>query len=157
MSDSYSGGNSYQIDEDDITAGVDAARNAIDDFEAKRQEKLQKQAAVNTAEEQAVSEQADPRNAETWGAKALIKEGQSILSGGLQDTASSLATFPERTMDALSGEMQKEKEEKGYYKPEFTPFDSYDNPIETKTWWGKQLGGLVHFGSHGCRRVRLLL
>ena len=147
MSDSYSGGNSYQIGEDDITAGVDAARNAIDDFEARRQEKLQKQAAVNTAEEQAVSEQADPRNAETWGAKALIKEGQSILSGGLQDTASSLATFPERTMDALSGEMQKEKEEKGYYKPEFTPFDSYDNPIETKTWWGKQLRGLVHFGS----------
>ena len=38
MSDSYSGGNSYQIDEDDITAGVDAARNAIDDFEARRQE-----------------------------------------------------------------------------------------------------------------------
>ena len=147
MSDSYSGGNSYQIDEDDITAGVDAARNAIDDFEARRQEKLQKQAAVNTAEEQAVSEQPDPRNAETWGAKALIKEGQSILSGGLQDTASSLATFPERTMDALSGEMQREKEEKGYYKPEFTPFDSYDNPIETKTWWGKQLRGLVHFGS----------
>ena len=103
MSDSYSGGNSYQIGEDDITAGVDAARNAIDDFEARRQEKLQKQAAVNTAEEQAVSEQADPRNAETWGAKALIKEGQSILSGGLQDTASSLATFPERTKDALSG------------------------------------------------------
>ena len=147
MSDSYSGGNSYQIGEDDITAGVDAARNAIDDFEARRQEKLQKQEAVNTAEEQAVSEQADPRNAETWGAKALIKEGQSILSGGLQDTASSLATFPERTMDALSGEMQREKEEKGYYKPEFTPFDSYDNPIETKTWWGKQLRGLVHFGS----------
>ena len=147
MSDSYSGGNSYQIGEDDITAGVDAARNAIDDFEARRQEKLQKQAAVNTAEEQAVSEQADPRNAETWGAKALIKEGQSILSGGLQDTASSLATFPERTKDALSGEMQREKEEKGYYKPEFTPFDSYDNPIETKTWWGKQLRGLVHFGS----------
>jgi len=84
MSDSYSGGN-YQINEDDITAGVEVARNAIDDFEARRQEKLLKQEAVNTAEEQAVSEQVDPRNAETWGAKALIKEGQSILSGGLQD------------------------------------------------------------------------
>ena len=147
MSDSYSGGNSYQVNEDDIQTGIDVARDAIDDYEARRQEKLQKQEAANTAEQQAVSEQADPRNAETWGAKALIKEGQSILSGGLQDTASSLATFPERTMDALSGEMQREKEEKGYYKPEFTPFDSYDNPIETKTWWGKQLRGLVHFGS----------
>ena len=35
----------------------------------------------------------------------------------------------------------------GTYKPDWTPFDSYDNPIETKTWWGKQLSGLVHFGS----------
>ena len=43
--------------------------------------------------------------------------------------------------------MQREKQEKGFYKPEFTPFDSYDNPIETKTWWGKQLRALVHFGT----------
>ena len=114
MSDSYSGGNSYQVNEDDIQTGIEVARDAIDDYEARRQQKLQKQEAANTAEQQAVSEQADPRNSETWGAKALIKEGQSILSGGLQDTASSLATFPERTMDALSGEMQREKEEKGY-------------------------------------------
>ena len=97
--------------------------------------------------QQAQDVQYDPRNADTWGAKALIKEGQSILSGGLQDTASSIATFPERTIDALSGEMQREREETGTYKPEFTPFGGYDNPIETKTWWGKQLRGLVHFGS----------
>ena len=91
--------------------------------------------------------QDDPRNAENWGAKALIKEGQSILSGGLQDTASSLATFPERTVDALSGEMQQQREETGEYRPDWTPFGAYDNPIETKTWWGKQLRGLVHFGT----------
>ena len=78
------------------------------------------------AEEQQVKDELeDPRDANTWGAKALIKEGQSILSGGLQDTASSIATFGERTVDALSGEMQREKEEKGFYKPEWTPFDSY--------------------------------
>ena len=43
--------------------------------------------------------------------------------------------------------MQEQREATGTYKPDWTPFDSYDNPIETKTWWGKQLRGLVHFGS----------
>ena len=135
------------VDDEAIDAGISAARDAIDIYTQREQEKQQRQEEEVQAEEQAVSEQIDPRNAETWGAKALIKEGQSILSGGLQDTASSLATFPERTIDALSGEMQREKQEKGFYKPEFTPFDSYDNPIETKTWWGKQLRALVHFGT----------
>ena len=135
------------VDDEAIDAGITAARDAIDVYTQREQEKQQRQEEEVQAEEQAVSEQVDPRNAETWGAKALNKEGQSILSGGLQDTASSLATFPERTIDALSGEMQREKQEKGFYKPEFTPFDSYDNPIETKTWWGKQLRALVHFGT----------
>ena len=135
------------VDDEAIDAGITAARDAIDVYTQREQEKQQRQEEEVQAEEQAVSEQNDTRNAETWGAKALIKEGQSILSGGLQDTASSLATFPERTIDALSGEMQREKQEKGFYKPEFTPFDSYDNPIETKTWWGKQLRALVHFGT----------
>ena len=43
--------------------------------------------------------------------------------------------------------MQREKEELGYYRPDWDPFTNYDNPIETKTWWGRQLRGLVHFGS----------
>ena len=42
MSDSYSGGNSYQVNEDDIQTGIEVARDAIDDYEARRQEKLQK-------------------------------------------------------------------------------------------------------------------
>ena len=100
-----------------------------------------------TTESKAAAVAEDPRNADKWGAKALLKEGQSILSGGLQDTASSIATFPERTVDALSGEMQREREEKGYYRPEFHPFTAYDTPIITKTWWGKLLRGTVHFGS----------
>ena len=93
--------------------------------------------------------QEDPRNVEEGigGFQGLIKEGQSILTGGLQDTASSIATFPERTIDALSGQMQKEKEKYGEYKPDWSPFGGYDNPIETRTWWGKQLRALVHFGS----------
>ena len=146
MSNSYTG-DGVNIDGDAIDIAVNKSREAIDEYEQRRKSKQLQEQEVVQEEQQAVSEQADPRNAETWGAKALIKEGQSILSGGLQDTASSLATFPERTADALSGEMQREKEEKGFYQPEFTPFNSYDNPIETKTWWGRQLRALVHFGS----------
>ena len=78
--------------------------------------------------------------------RGIAKEAQSILSGGLQDTASSIATFPERTFDAFSGEMEKQNQDGGY-RPDWSPFGGYDNPIETKTWWGKQLRGLVHFGS----------
>ena len=118
---------------DELQQQLDAAENA--------------QAQLEQEERVALDQQEDPRNAENWGAKALIKEGQSILSGGLQDTASSIATFPERTMDALSGEMQQQREETGTYRPDWSPFGAYDNPIETKTWWGKQLRGLVHFGS----------
>ena len=147
MTQSYTGGDGFDPDKDDIDFIADKTREAIDEFRQRQQARQVAAQQDVQEEEQAVSEQVDPRNAETWGAKALIKEGQSILSGGLQDTASSLATFPERTIDALSGEMQREKEEKGKYTPEWTPFNSYDNPIETKTWWGKQLRGLVHFGS----------
>ena len=67
--------------------------------------------AERKQEEADIARQEDPRNVEEGigGLQGLIKEGQSILSGGLQDTASSIATFPERTVDALSGQMQKEK------------------------------------------------
>ena len=140
--------------EEDYGIDVEAARSAgnkyfefLDEYEKKEQATGAIQQEQAAEDQQIKDKLEDPRDANTWGAKALIKEGQSILSGGLQDTASSIATFGERTVDALSGEMQREKEEKGFYKPEWTPFDSYDNPIETKTWWGKQVRALVHFGS----------
>ena len=136
----------YTIDTD-IDEIAEVAQEISDEYRSQIIAEEQAKAEQAQVEQQAVDTQADPRNSETWGAKALIKEGQSILSGGLQDTASSIATFPERTVDALSGEMQKQREETGAYKPDFTPFGGYDNPIETKTWWGKQLRGLVHFGS----------
>ena len=69
-------------------------------------------------EQKALAEQDDPRNAEKWGLRAFAKEGQSIITGGAQDTISSVTTFPERTIDALSGEMQKQRQEKGYYEPD---------------------------------------
>ena len=89
----------------------------------------------------------DPRNSENWGLGGVARELGSAIQGGLQDTASSVTTFAERTTDALSGEMAREKEEKGFYRPEWDPFVDYDDPIVTKTWWGKLLRGTVHFGS----------
>ena len=101
-------------------------------------ELVQNQQEVNEQEQQALQQEQlaadDPRNKENWGVGGVAKELQSVLSGGLQDTASSVATFPERTADALSGEMQREKEEKGYYRPDWHPFTDYENPIITKTW-----------------------
>ncbi len=140
-------GDAYSLDIEASKAAVEKYGEFIDEYEKKEQAEQAVEAEKTAEQKQRVDEQVDPRNADSWGAKAFIKEGQSILSGGIQDTASSIATFPERTVDALSGEMQREKEEKGFYKPEWTPFNSYDNPIETKTWWGKQLRGLVHFGT----------
>jgi hypothetical protein len=95
-------------------------------------------------EAQALAEQKDPRNKEQWGIGGVAKELQSVLTGGLQDTASSIITFPERTLDALNGEMKAAGAD---YRPDWDPFTDYDNPIETKTWWGKLLRGTVHFGS----------
>ena len=135
------------FDKDDLEAMQETAQEATEAFIQRREDERVEQEASQQIEQQAADVKFDPRNAETWGAKALIKEGQSILSGGLQDTASSLATFGERTVDALSGEMQQQREETGSYKPDWTPFGAYDNPIETHTWWGKQLRGLVHFGT----------
>ena len=140
MSDSY-------IDRESLDLAADKMEEYLKELEEKDAQQAAVEQQAEEKEEQALAQQEDPRNSETWGAKAFIKEGQSILSGGLQDTASSIATFPERTVDALSGEMQEQRETTGTYKPDWTPFDSYDNPIETKTWWGKQLRGLVHFGS----------
>ena len=136
-----------QIDVEGLGQLAEDSLNYVKELQNERETDDQIQQETQTAETQAKAEQDDPRNKENWGFKGLVKEGQSILSGGLQDTASSIATFPERTVDALSGEMAKERKEKGYYRPDWHPFTDYENPIETKTWWGKLLRGVVHFGS----------
>ena len=139
--------NLNDIGEDQITNDLQGQLESLNNLE--QQLEADETAAVESfqADQQEAAALDDPREAENWGFKAAAKEAQSILSGGLQDTASSLTTFPERTIDALSGEMQREREEKGYYRPEWDPFVDYENQIETKTWWGKLLRGVVHFGS----------
>ena len=135
------------INTEELGRQGEALNNYLDQAEENEaaEELLQNKAIAD--KEQALAEQKDPRDAEKWGFKALAKEGQSILSGGLQDTASSITTFPERTADALTGEIARERKEKGFYRPEWDPFVNHENPIETKTWWGKLLRGTVHFGT----------
>ena len=108
-------------------------------------DKLQQEATVEDATIE--SEQDDPRNREQWGLPGVAEELKSAVLGGVQDTASSIQTFPERAIDTISGEVQREKKEKGYYQPEWTPFVNEEDPILTKTWWGQMLRGTVHFGT----------
>ena len=108
MTDSnYSGNVDINIDPEYADYLADEAEQAQDEYEQARDAQEQSQSTLQQEERVSKEVQDDPRNADNWGAKALIKEGQSILSGGIQDTASSLATFPERTIDALSGDMQR--------------------------------------------------
>ena len=108
-------------------------------------DELQEQQVTEDATIQA--EQDDPRNREQWGLPGVAEELKSAVLGGVQDTASSIQTFPERVVDTLSGEVSREKKEKGYYQPEWTPFVNEEDPIITKTWWGQMLRGVVHFGT----------
>ena len=82
---------------------------------------------LQQVESQDIQEREDPRTAEGGGGfRGVVKEVQSALSGGLQDTASSIATLPERTVDMFSGEMQRERQEKGFYRPDWSPFTDYE-------------------------------
>ena len=87
----------------------------------------------------------DTRNKEKWGVGEYTKEIFAALSGGVQDTASSLITLPERLIDMATGEMAREQKEGGYTAEWDDWFKNDDNPIETKTCWGGALRGLTHY------------
>ena len=143
---------------DDFQLDVDAMefdKNGIDFQE--RYEETEKQQAYQQQQElqleneatQAKAELDDPREREGGGGlRGVVKEVQSAIGGGLQDTASSVVTLPERAIDMFSGEMQEEQETDEGYGAEWDDWFVDDaNPIETKTWWGGALRSLVHFGS----------
>ena len=133
--------------EEEINAAAQTADSFLNKLEENKEARDQVQQEQVAEETQAKAEVDDPRDAEKWGFKAYAKEAQSILSGGLQDTASSITTFPERTIDAVSGEMARERKTDEGYRPDWDPFVDEENPIITKTWWGKLARGTVHFGS----------
>ena len=143
---------------DDFELDVDAMEFVKDgiDFqeryeEAEKQQAYQQQQELQLQNEaaQAKAELNDPREREGGGGlKGVVKEVQSAIGGGLQDTASSVVTLPERAIDMFSGEMQEEQATDEGYGAEWDDWFVDDaNPIETKTWWGGALRSLVHFGS----------
>ena len=143
---------------DDFQLDVDAMEFEKDgiDFqeryeEAEKQQAYQQQQELQLQNEatQAKAELDDPREREGGGGlRGVVKEVQSAIGGGLQDTASSVVTLPERAIDMFSGEMQEEQATDEGYGAEWDDWFVDDaNPIETKTWWGGALRSLVHFGS----------
>ena len=133
--------------QEDPMSGLNASE-AVQQIEGKLQEAQQYAEAEEAAIDEEQEELVDPREKESWGVKGVAKELSSAVTGGLQDTVSSVTTFPERALDMFSGEWQRERKERGYYQPEWDPATGNgENPIITKTWWGKLARGVVHFGS----------
>ena len=107
----YSGFDPNSIDTDAALQAADETAQYIEDEENERALREQQVNQLMSEEEQAKAAQKDPRNKEGGGGfKGVVKEFQSAIGGGLQDTASSLVTLPERAIDMFSGEMQEEQE-----------------------------------------------
>ena len=147
MTDSYS--QEAQINTDRLNATIEEDEARLQSAREQETYYIEKEASVQAEEEQFVAEQEDPRNKEQWGIRGVVKELQSAFSGGVQDTASSIVTAPERLLDMASGEMQREMEEGGYDSEWDDWFVNDNNPIETKTWWGGLIRSATHFGTMG--------
>ncbi len=133
-----------KVDTEGLAADAAEVGQTIDENKKRREAEAIAAKEEQAADAQAFAEQQDPRNAKKWGIGAVTKELSSAVTGGISSAAGSVATFPERTVDALSGEMAKVGVKN--YRPDWNPFVDYDNPIETKTWWGDLLKNGIHFG-----------
>ena len=145
----YSGFDPINIDSQAAEDAVKEVDQLTEEAEQRRILQEQQAAAMQQREEAAETAAKDPRNQEGGGGfKGVVKEFQSAIGGGLQDTASSVVTLPERAIDMFSGEMQEEQQTDEGYGAEWDDWFVDDaNPIETKTWWGGAIRSLVHFGS----------
>ena len=73
----------------------------------------------------------------------VAREISNAVVGGLQQTGSDIVTLPERAIDMARGEDVGGEE----YRPDTDIFGAFENPIETRTWWGGVLKTLVNYGS----------
>ena len=102
------------ISNEDATRLADEADKKVEERKLKEAYRLQQ---VEIAEQNAAQQKAeleDSRNKEKWGVGEYTKEIFSALGGGIQDTASSLITLPERIIDMATGEMAREQKVGGY-------------------------------------------
>ena len=100
--------NPEDLNTDVLSSSLDVLQENFDNYKKDQTARNQAKEEREKASEKALAEQKDPRNKENWGVGAVAKELSTAIGGGLQDTASSLATFPERTLDMLNGEMAAE-------------------------------------------------
>ena len=144
-----SGMNFDSIDTSGFEGFADEIRDDREEEERREQLRAEMQAQQEEEQAKAMADAEDPRNREGFGGvRGIAKEIGSAIGGGLQDTVSSAVTLPERAIDMFSGEMEEEMQTEEGYKPEWDDaFVNDEDPIETKTWWGGALRGLVHFGS----------
>ncbi len=136
------------IDNKAFAEAASQLQQKIEYSDSQTRETNQKLESLEKENQQLAAEQADPRNKEDWGASGVVKELQSAFAGGVQDTASSLVTLPERGLDLITGEMQEEmKSDEGYDTEWDDFFTNDDNPIETRSWWGGLIRSATHFGT----------
>ena len=135
------------ISNEDNEERADEAQKHLEYREQQEALRLQQQEINENNTLQRKKEIEDTRNKENWGIGEYTNEIFSALGGGLQDTASSLITLPERIIDMATGEMAREQKEGGYTAEWDDWFVNDENPIETKTWWGGALRGLTHYAS----------
>ena len=75
MTDSNYSSAELEVDLDEADYIADAANNAADEYERALEAQEAAQSQLQQQEQVSKEVQDDPRNAENWGAKALIKEG----------------------------------------------------------------------------------
>ena len=129
------------------TGDADKAQSLADEsaaLELHNQQAEQRQLEEAQAVEQKAKQDDDPRSDGVgFNLGDIGAELSSAVGGGLQDAASSVVTAPERAVDMFNGEMEEQGDD---YRPDWDPFTDYDNPIETHTWWGGAIRGLIQFG-----------
>ena len=125
------------IDMDSAEQALQQAAEFVQQGAVREEQRQQLEEQQATSDQQYAAEQEDPRNKENWGAGGVVKELQSAFAGGVQDTASSLVTLPERAIDLATGEMHEEDQSAEGYDAEWDNwFVDNKNTIETNTLWG---------------------
>ena len=138
------------LDTENLQQSISEDEQYLEQRDAEAKLREQQQLEEQATQAQFEAEQEDPRNKEQWGIGGVVKELQSAFGGGIQDTASSIVTLPERLLDTATGEIQREQAEDGGYDTEWDDwFTNDENPIETRTWWGGLIRSATHFGTLG--------
>ena len=130
--------------EEEINAAAEAQQKAQEVQKQYSQDLEQQQLQNQEAQKQLLIDQEKNRKANLGD---YAKDTVVGAVAGVQDTASSLITLPERIIDYFTGEMAKENKEGGYKAEWDDWFVDDENPLETKTWWGGLIRGVTHVGT----------